>query len=375
MANRRRFANWPQIAGVSEGVLRGMVGAGLLEPVTVDLDRPYPRALPDHAVPDLSDDQQAAADRFVDAVREAAVRAIPARRRYRLGQDRMLFRSHGRSAAAGAAGAGPAARNRADPELPAPVSRRVSARRRCCGIPARSSKPSGGGPGARSPPARHRSWSARARRCSCPTSALGLIVVDEAHEVSFKQDDGVRYNARDVAVIRARFESVPVILASATPALESMQLAEAGVYTGSNCPTASAARPCPTSASSTCAAKQPERGRWLAPRLVEEMRERLARGEQSAAVPQPPRLCPADAVPPLRLPLPVPQLHAWLVEHRLSRRSPATTAVTKFPRPMPAPNAARPIASSPAARGWSGSPMKWPNCCPKRASRRSRPTR
>ena len=62
------------------------------------------------------------------------------------------------------------------------------------------------------------------------THDLGLIVVDEAHEVSFKQDDGVRYNARDVAVIRARFEQVPVILASATPALESLQLAEAGVY-------------------------------------------------------------------------------------------------------------------------------------------------
>ena len=45
-----------------------MVGAGMLEPVTVDLDRPYPRARPDHAVPELSADQQAAADRFVAAV-------------------------------------------------------------------------------------------------------------------------------------------------------------------------------------------------------------------------------------------------------------------------------------------------------------------
>ncbi|KAK0349439.1 hypothetical protein LTR94_033118, partial [Friedmanniomyces endolithicus] len=63
-----------------------------------------------------------------------------------------------------------------------------------------------------------------------PFARLGLIVVDEAHEISFKQDDGVRYNARDVAVMRARFESVPVILASATPALESLQMAEAGRY-------------------------------------------------------------------------------------------------------------------------------------------------
>ena len=53
-----------EIAGVSEGVLRGMVNAGMLEPVAVDIDRPYPRAAPDHAQPMLSADQQDAADRF-----------------------------------------------------------------------------------------------------------------------------------------------------------------------------------------------------------------------------------------------------------------------------------------------------------------------
>ncbi len=58
------------IAGVSEGVLRGLVSAGALEPVVVDIDRPFPTARPDHAVPVLSSDQQAAADTFVDAVRE-----------------------------------------------------------------------------------------------------------------------------------------------------------------------------------------------------------------------------------------------------------------------------------------------------------------
>src|SRR5258706_14405484 len=56
------------LASVSEGVLRGMAGAGLLEPVTVDLDRPYPRARPTFAAPELSADQQAAADSFVAAV-------------------------------------------------------------------------------------------------------------------------------------------------------------------------------------------------------------------------------------------------------------------------------------------------------------------
>src|SRR5258708_23937991 len=52
-----------------------------------------------------------------------------------------------------------------------------------------------------------------------PFAELGLIVVDEEHDGSFKQDDGVSYNARDMAVVRARLGSAPGVLASATPAL------------------------------------------------------------------------------------------------------------------------------------------------------------
>ena len=63
-----------------------------------------------------------------------------------------------------------------------------------------------------------------------PYARLGLIVVDEAHEASFKQEDGVHYHARDVAVMRAKFADIPVILASATPAIESRAQVEAGRY-------------------------------------------------------------------------------------------------------------------------------------------------
>ena len=59
-----------EMAGVSEGVLRGMVGAGLIQPVTVDIDRPYPRARPDFDVPRLTPDQQQAADEFITALHE-----------------------------------------------------------------------------------------------------------------------------------------------------------------------------------------------------------------------------------------------------------------------------------------------------------------
>ena len=64
-----------------------------------------------------------------------------------------------------------------------------------------------------------------------PTRRLGLIVIDEEHEGSFKQETVPRYHARDVAVKRAQLEGVPVILGSATPALETWKNAQAGRYT------------------------------------------------------------------------------------------------------------------------------------------------
>lgn len=63
-----------------------------------------------------------------------------------------------------------------------------------------------------------------------PYPQLGLIVVDEEHESSYKQEEVVIYNARDMAVVRARMESCPIILASATPSLETIDNAKAGKY-------------------------------------------------------------------------------------------------------------------------------------------------
>jgi primosomal protein N' (replication factor Y) len=78
-----------------------------------------------------------------------------------------------------------------------------------------------------------------------PTKNLGLIVIDEEHETSFKQEKTPRYHGRDVAVMRARLENIPIILGSATPALESWHNAQRGAYTLLTLPKRVADRPLP----------------------------------------------------------------------------------------------------------------------------------
>ena len=78
-----------------------------------------------------------------------------------------------------------------------------------------------------------------------PLTNLGLIIVDEEHETAYKQEDGIRYNARDIAIVRGKISSCPVILGSATPALESYTHSQAQHYTVLTLPTRVAARPLP----------------------------------------------------------------------------------------------------------------------------------
>ncbi|MEN9925420.1 MAG: hypothetical protein RL268_1546 [Pseudomonadota bacterium] len=307
-----------EYAGVSEGVLRGMVSAGILEPVTVDLDRPYPQARPDFAQPKLSEAQQAAADRFVSAVKERKFVPFLLDGVTGSGKTECYFEA-----------VAEAIREKRQvlvllPEIALTENflRRFEARFGVAPILWHSSLKQS---------ERRRAWRAivsgqaqvvvGARSALfMPYRQLGLIVVDEAHEVSFKQDDGVRYNARDVAVIRARFESVPVILASATPALESLQLAEAGVYTKIDLPDRFGGATLPDVSIVDLRKEAPERGRWLAPRLVEEMRERLARGEQSLLFLNRRGYAPLTLCRHCGYRFQCPNCSAWLVEHRLSRR-------------------------------------------------------
>ncbi|QSR18727.1 primosomal protein N' [Novosphingobium sp. KA1] len=307
-----------ELASVSDGVLRGMVGAGLLEPVTVDLDRPYPRANPEFAVPELSEGQQAAADVFVEAVRTPRFAPFLLDGVTGSGKTETYFEAVAEALRL----------NRQVlvllPEIALTENflRRFEHRFGVSPILWHSSLKSS---------ERRRAWRSivlgdaqvvvGARSALfLPYAHLGLIIVDEAHEISFKQDDGVRYNARDVAVMRAKFEAFPVILASATPALETMQLAEAGVYRKIDLPARFGGAQLPDIQIVDLRKEAPERGKWLAPRLVEEMKARLARGEQSLLFLNRRGYAPLTLCRHCGYRFQCPNCTAWLVEHRFSQR-------------------------------------------------------
>ncbi len=153
-----------------------------------------------------------------------------------------------------------------------------------------------------------------------PYSNLGLIVVDEAHEASFKQDEGVPYHARDVAVMRARFESIPVVLASATPALETHQQVELRHYRAIKLPSRFGGAVMPVIAAIDLTRDAPARGRWLAPPLLRALTETLENGEQSLLFLNRRGFAPLTLCRTCGHRFQCPNCTSWMVEHRAIRR-------------------------------------------------------
>ena len=328
------------IASVSDAVLRGMAGAGLLEAVQVDSDRPFPHADPDFATPTLSDDQQAAAALFVNAVRAEAFAPF------------LLdgVTGSGKTEAYCEAIAECLRKGRQVlvllPEIALTETflARFEARFGAPPVTWHSSLKSS---------ERRRAWRAVAGGTAqvvigarsalfLPFAQLGLIVVDEAHEISFKQDDGVRYNARDVAVMRARFEAVPVVLASATPALESLQMAENGTYARVVLADRFGGATMPEVTILNLTEHPPERGRWLAPPLVEALKDRLAKGEQSLLFLNRRGYAPLTLCRHCGYRFKCANCSAWLVEHRLSRRLACHHCGHEQPTPDKCPECGQP---------------------------------
>ncbi|SNR48098.1 primosomal protein N' [Puniceibacterium sediminis] len=114
-----------------------------------------------------------------------------------------------------------------------------------------------------------------------PFQHLGLIVVDEEHDTSYKQEEGVLYNARDMAVLRAAICGARVVLASATPSLESWANAEAGKYDRIELTARFGAAVMPVMRTIDMRAEDLPRDRWVSPTLQRAVEKRLEKGEQS----------------------------------------------------------------------------------------------
>jgi primosomal protein N' (replication factor Y) len=153
-----------------------------------------------------------------------------------------------------------------------------------------------------------------------PFAELGLIIVDEEHDGGYKQDDGVAYNARDMAVVRGKLSNSLVVLASATPSIETLANVKAGRYHEVHLPDRHAGALMPEIRVIDMRKTPPQRRRWLAPPLVEALRETLAKGEQSMLFLNRRGYAPLTLCRSCGYRLQCPHCTAWLVEHRSQNR-------------------------------------------------------
>ena len=306
------------IADVSDAVIRGLVKAGAIEPVEVRVDDPFPIPDPDHAPPDLTSEQVAAADRLTADVAARTFAPTLLDGVTGSGKTEVYFEA---IAAAMRAGRQTLVLL---PEiaLTEPFLKRFAARFGCPPVAWHSDLRQS---------QRRRAWRAIASgealvtvgarsALFLPYRDLGLIIVDEAHEASFKQEDGVLYHARDVAVMRGQFESVPVVLASATPAIETRQQVAQGRYAELKLPARFGGATLPEIAALDMTRDPPPRGRWLAPALVTALRETLEKGEQSLLFLNRRGYAPLTLCRHCGHRFQCPNCTAWMVEHRLTAR-------------------------------------------------------
>ncbi|TVV74591.1 primosomal protein N' [Sphingomonas solaris] len=306
------------VADVSDAVIRGLVKAGAIEAVEVSVDDPFVPPDPDHAAPELSESQRGVADTLVAAVRARKAAPFLLDGVTGSGKTEVYFEAVAEAIRTG--------RQTLVllPEiaLTEPFLKRFAAR---FGHPPvawhsdlRQSQ-------------RRRAWRAIASgeakvvggarsALFLPYADLGLIVVDEAHESSFKQEEGVMYHARDVAVMRGRFEDVPVILASATPAIETRQQVALGHYAELKLPSRFAPARLPEIAALDLLQAPPLRGRWIAPTLVRALEETLGREEQSLLFLNRRGYAPLTLCRTCGHRFQCPNCTAWMVEHRLTAR-------------------------------------------------------
>ncbi|MEK7265816.1 MAG: primosomal protein N' [Pseudomonadota bacterium] len=322
-------------SGASDAVIRGLVKAGALSSVCVDPDPPFGTPDPERAGMSLSADQRFAADALCRAIAGSGVTLLDGVTGS--GKTEVYL-----EAAAEALRRDPKAQvliMLPEISLTLPFLKRVAARF-----------------GAE-PAAWHSDLTGAARRrvfrrvndggarlvvgarsaLFLPYRNLKLIIVDEEHEGAYKQEDGVIYQARDMAVARGSRGGFPVILASATPSLESVVNVEQGRYSLVRLPSRFGAARLPKISLIDMRHAGPEEGRWLSPALVDAVTKRLVNREQSLLFINRRGYAPLTLCRKCGHRMKSPTSDAWLVEHRFENRLVCHHTGFSMPKPSACP--------------------------------------
>jgi primosomal protein N' (replication factor Y) len=310
-------ASLMQAADVSVAIIRAMANAGLLLPAALPMPLPFGTPDPDHPRPTLSPDQQMAAGALRHAVSARAFSVTLLDGVTGSGKTEVYLEAveaclrEGRQALVML------------PEIALSAQWLDRFQRRFGVAPAvwHSDIPSR---------TRRLTWRAVAAGQApvvvgarsalfLPFPDLGLVVIDEEHETAFKQEDGVVYHARDMAIVRARLCDAPAVLASATPSLETLANVEAGRYRRLRLPSRHGGASLPATALVDLREHPPERGHFLSPVLEAQIDATLARGEQAMLFLNRRGYAPLTLCRTCGHRMQCPNCTAWLVEHRARR--------------------------------------------------------
>ena len=305
-------------AGVSAGVVRGLIDARLLQPVELS-----PRALggrldPAHTIPDFSPDQKAAARLLRRAVASHAYSATVLDGVTGSGKTEVYLEA----VAEVLEGEGQVLVLVPEIALTPQMTERFSRRFGAAPLIWHSELTQA---------QRRTGWRSVAEGRSrvvvgarsalfLPFADLRLIIVDEEHEASFKQEDGVAYNGRDMAVVRAHLGGIPVVLVSATPSLESVVNADSGRYARVHLPERHGGAELPEISLVDLRADKPERHQFLSCALREALKETVAAGDQAMLFLNRRGYAPLTLCRACGHRIQCPHCTAWLVEHRFRKR-------------------------------------------------------
>ena len=313
----RSKADLAEAAAVSTGVVSGLADAGTLEAVLM-AERSPPPPDPEHPGPELSETQRGVGADLVAAVKAGAYQTILLDGVTGAGKTEVYF-----EAIAEALRLGKQALILV-PEIALTAQWLERFERRFGTLPAEWHSDLGQA-------ARRRTWRAISQGRApvvvgarsglfLPFPELGLIVVDEEHETSFKQEEGVVYHARDMAVVRGHLASIPVVLASATPSLETVVNVDNGRYSALHLPERHGGAKLPTIEAIDMRNDQPPSGKWLSRQVIQSVLATVEAGEQAMLFLNRRGYAPLTLCRTCGHRLECPNCSAWLVEHRRAGR-------------------------------------------------------